>query len=160
MKPISSSRSNIGPIPYPPPNSDRDRDRDSALPSPSDLNHHNGPLGSGPNSASASNLQSLNHPNASTSPTALRPGNLTTIGLSGPASAGGGGGPVGGGAIMGGGGGGPGATTTLENPLADLEPDQVPPEFKKEGSDWWAIYNQNVHKVLDVNLMMTMTHER
>ena len=56
--------------------------------------------------------------------------------------------------------GGPGATTVLDNPLADLEPEQVPPELKKEGSDWWAIFSPRVPKVLDVNLMMTFTHER
>ena len=46
------------------------------------------------------------------------------------------------------------------NPLADLEPDQVPPELKKEGSDWWAIFSPNVPRVLDVSLSLTLTHER
>ena len=46
------------------------------------------------------------------------------------------------------------------NPLSDLEPDQVPPELKKEGSDWWAIFSPNVPRVLDVSLSLTLTHER
>jgi len=45
------------------------------------------------------------------------------------------------------------------NPLSDLEPDQVPPELKKEGSDWWAIFSPNVPRVLDVSLSLTLTHE-
>ncbi|KAF8320380.1 WD40 repeat-like protein [Clavulina sp. PMI_390] len=48
---------------------------------------------------------------------------------------------------------------TSDNPLADLEPDQVRPEHKKEGSDWWAIFNPRLPKVLDVNLSLTLTHE-
>ena len=47
-----------------------------------------------------------------------------------------------------------------DGPLGDLEPDQVPPELKKEGSDWWAIFNPSVPKVLDISLSLTLTHER
>lgn len=49
---------------------------------------------------------------------------------------------------------------TSDNPLADLEPDQVRPELKKEGSDWWAIFSPRVPRVLDVSLSLTLTHER
>ncbi|KAF9511707.1 hypothetical protein BS47DRAFT_1318798 [Hydnum rufescens UP504] len=45
------------------------------------------------------------------------------------------------------------------NPLNDLKPDRVPPELKKVGSDWWAIFNPNVPRVLDVNLNLTLIHE-
>lgn len=50
--------------------------------------------------------------------------------------------------------------TTSDNPLADLEPDQVSPSLKKEGSDWWAIFNSRVPRVLDVSLSLTLIHER
>jgi general transcriptional corepressor TUP1 len=46
------------------------------------------------------------------------------------------------------------------NPLNDLKPDRVPRELKKVGSDWWAIFSPNVPRVLDVNLNLTLIHER
>lgn len=55
---------------------------------------------------------------------------------------------------------GPVITTTSDNPLADLEPDQVRADLKKEGSDWWAIFSPRVPRVLDVSLCLTLTHER
>lgn len=42
----------------------------------------------------------------------------------------------------------------------DLDPHTVPPEFKKEGSDWFAVFNPNCKKRLDVNLTHTLMHER
>lgn len=36
----------------------------------------------------------------------------------------------------------------------------VPPEFKKEFSDWSVIFNPDVPRVLDVNLVHTLAHER
>ena len=44
--------------------------------------------------------------------------------------------------------------------LDDLEPHSVPPELKKEGSDWFAISNPKVKRVLDVSLVHTLMHER
>ncbi|KIJ12191.1 hypothetical protein PAXINDRAFT_157005 [Paxillus involutus ATCC 200175] len=41
----------------------------------------------------------------------------------------------------------------------DLDPQHVPPEFKKEGSDWFAVFNPKVKRVLDVNLVHTLMHE-
>ncbi|KAG6857072.1 hypothetical protein H0H87_010037 [Tephrocybe sp. NHM501043] len=41
----------------------------------------------------------------------------------------------------------------------DLDPHNVPPEFKKEGSDWFAIFNPGVKRVLDVSLVHTLMHE-
>ena len=34
------------------------------------------------------------------------------------------------------------------------------PEFKKEGNDWFAIFNPKVKRVLDVTLVHTLMHER
>ncbi len=42
----------------------------------------------------------------------------------------------------------------------DLDPHNVPGEFKKEGSDWFAIFNHKVKRVLDVTLVHTLMHER
>ncbi|KDN45299.1 WD40 repeat-like protein [Tilletiaria anomala UBC 951] len=43
--------------------------------------------------------------------------------------------------------------------LSDLDPDEVPKDLKKEGSDWLAIFNPKVKRVLDVNLVHTLMHE-
>jgi len=46
------------------------------------------------------------------------------------------------------------------NPLnSNLDPEHVPPELKKEGSDWWAIFNPCVPRALDISLGLTLTHE-
>lgn len=42
----------------------------------------------------------------------------------------------------------------------DLDPLHVPPELKKEGSDWFAVFNGKVKRVLDVSLVHTLMHER
>jgi glucose repression regulatory protein TUP1 len=42
----------------------------------------------------------------------------------------------------------------------DLDPSTVSPEFKKEGSDWFAVFNPKIKKGLDVNLVHTLMHER
>jgi glucose repression regulatory protein TUP1 len=42
----------------------------------------------------------------------------------------------------------------------DLDPHNVAPEYKKEGSDWFAVFNPKVKKGLDVNLTHTLMHER
>jgi hypothetical protein len=39
-------------------------------------------------------------------------------------------------------------------------PSKVPVEFKKEGDDWLAIYNPEIPRTLDVELMHTLTHDR
>ncbi|KDQ58592.1 hypothetical protein JAAARDRAFT_34415 [Jaapia argillacea MUCL 33604] len=38
-------------------------------------------------------------------------------------------------------------------------PLNIPPELKKEGSDWFAVFNPKVKRVLDVELIHTLTHE-
>jgi len=45
------------------------------------------------------------------------------------------------------------------NALGDLEVDAVAPHNKKTGSDWYAIFNPQVQRVLDVDLVHSLTHE-
>ena len=42
----------------------------------------------------------------------------------------------------------------------DLDIHSVAPELKKEGSDWFAIFNPKVKRMLDVSLVHTLMHER
>ena len=41
-----------------------------------------------------------------------------------------------------------------------LDPLSVSPDMKKEGSDWFAVFNPKVKRVLDVSLVHTLMHER
>lgn len=41
----------------------------------------------------------------------------------------------------------------------ELDIHSVPREIKKEGSDWFAIFNPNVPRTLDVNLVHTLEHD-
>ncbi|MCO5585343.1 hypothetical protein L7F22_039276 [Adiantum nelumboides] len=43
--------------------------------------------------------------------------------------------------------------------LSELDPEDVPKDLKKEGSDWWAIFNPKVKRQLDVSLVHTLMHE-
>ena len=43
--------------------------------------------------------------------------------------------------------------------MADLVPDDVPVDFKRESNDWFAIFNPRARRVLDVNLVHTLPHE-
>ncbi|KAI9449734.1 WD40-repeat-containing domain protein [Lactarius psammicola] len=45
--------------------------------------------------------------------------------------------------------------------LDELDPFRlsVPPELKKEGSGWFAVFNPNIKRALDVNLVHTLHHE-
>lgn len=47
-------------------------------------------------------------------------------------------------------------------PVADfsLEVANVPADMRKEGHDWFALFNPNEKKKLDVNLVHTLSHER
>jgi WD40 repeat protein len=45
------------------------------------------------------------------------------------------------------------------NALGDLEVEAVAPHHKKTGSDWYAIFNPAVQRVLDVDLVHSLTHE-
>ena len=44
--------------------------------------------------------------------------------------------------------------------LDDIDPHNVPPGLGKEGGDWFASFNPEVKRVLDVSLMYTLMHER
>ncbi|KAG5637355.1 hypothetical protein H0H81_004867 [Sphagnurus paluster] len=43
---------------------------------------------------------------------------------------------------------------------ANLDINVVPPELKNEGSDWFAVFNADVKRVLDVSLVHTLVHSR
>lgn len=45
------------------------------------------------------------------------------------------------------------------NALADLNPDDLPDSLKRQGNDWHAVFNPNVARILDVNLIHTLVHE-
>ncbi|KKZ60628.1 glucose repression regulatory protein TUP1 [[Emmonsia] crescens] len=45
------------------------------------------------------------------------------------------------------------------NTLADLDPDKLPPSQKREGSDWYAVFNPEVPRVLDVDLVHHLVHD-
>ncbi|KAH8109008.1 chromatin associated protein [Phellopilus nigrolimitatus] len=43
--------------------------------------------------------------------------------------------------------------------LDEINPETLPPDLKKEGSDWSAIFSPKVKRVLDVNLVHTLIHK-
>ncbi|KAI9677594.1 MAG: general transcription repressor [Caeruleum heppii] len=45
------------------------------------------------------------------------------------------------------------------NVLADLDFDRLPAHQKKEGNDWFAVFNPRVQRVLDVDLVHTLQHD-
>lgn len=45
------------------------------------------------------------------------------------------------------------------NMLADLNPDLLAPHQKREGDDWFAVFNPRVTRLLDVNLLHNLPHE-
>lgn len=45
-------------------------------------------------------------------------------------------------------------------PPDDLSLLSVPSEYRKEGSDWFAVFNPKVQKVLDINLVHNLIHAR
>lgn len=44
------------------------------------------------------------------------------------------------------------------NSLGELDPDRLPSHLKREGSDWFAVFNPRVQRVLDVDLVHTLNH--
>jgi len=42
----------------------------------------------------------------------------------------------------------------------DFDINSVPPKHKKEGTDWFAIFNPRVTRQLEVSLVHTLMHER
>ena len=45
------------------------------------------------------------------------------------------------------------------NFLADLRADRLPAHQKKEGNDWYAVFNPQVPRALDVDLVHTLQHD-
>jgi hypothetical protein len=45
-------------------------------------------------------------------------------------------------------------------PLDVLDPKKVPVEFKEEHDHWLAVYNPEIPRALEVELMRTLTHDR
>ncbi|KAF2004517.1 transcriptional repressor rco-1 [Amniculicola lignicola CBS 123094] len=45
------------------------------------------------------------------------------------------------------------------NTLADLEIDSLPDNLKKEGQDWFAVFNPRARRVLDVELLHNLPHQ-
>ncbi|CAN6661374.1 general transcriptional corepressor Tup1p [Trichomonascus vanleenenianus] len=50
------------------------------------------------------------------------------------------------------------SAVALGNNLGDLEVDKVPPELKKEKSDWFVLYNERAPRVLDVDIVQSLDH--
>ncbi len=50
-------------------------------------------------------------------------------------------------------------TPRVGNELANLNPNDLPADMKREGSDWFAVFNPELPRVLDVNLLHNLTHE-
>lgn len=48
---------------------------------------------------------------------------------------------------------------SVGNNLADLDVDSLRPEQKREGNDWFAIFNPRIPRVLDVDLVHTLNHD-
>uniref|UniRef100_A0A1D1YKA0 General transcriptional corepressor tupA n=2 Tax=Anthurium amnicola TaxID=1678845 RepID=A0A1D1YKA0_9ARAE len=51
-----------------------------------------------------------------------------------------------------------GPLSGAQSGLGDMDPENVPAQLKKEGSDWFAIFNPKVQRVLDVELFHTLDH--
>ncbi|KAI9790347.1 MAG: general transcription repressor [Peltula sp. TS41687] len=49
--------------------------------------------------------------------------------------------------------------SSVGNFLADLRPERVPAHQKKEGGDWYAVFNPQVQRALDVDLVHTLQHD-
>jgi general transcriptional corepressor TUP1 len=47
----------------------------------------------------------------------------------------------------------------IGNALGDLDPDRLPAHSKKTGHEWFVIFNTNVPRMLDVDLVHTLQHE-
>lgn len=46
-----------------------------------------------------------------------------------------------------------------QNVLADLDVEQLPAQFKKEGDDWYAVFNPRHRRTLDVDLIHNLPHQ-
>ena len=50
--------------------------------------------------------------------------------------------------------------STSQKILEDLCQSTLPPEFRKEGGDWFATFNPKAKQVLDVSLVHTLDHKQ
>ncbi|KAK0968325.1 general transcription repressor [Friedmanniomyces endolithicus] len=47
----------------------------------------------------------------------------------------------------------------IGNQLSELDPEKLPPHFKRQGEDWHAVFNPRVHRRLDVELVFNLPHQ-
>ncbi|CAK3940225.1 Transcriptional repressor rco-1 [Lecanosticta acicola] len=47
----------------------------------------------------------------------------------------------------------------INNTLSEYEPDKLPPHLKRQGDDWHAVFNPNVRRRLDVDLVHNLAHQ-
>lgn len=47
----------------------------------------------------------------------------------------------------------------IGNQLSEYEPDKLPPHLKRQGDDWHAVFNPNVRRRLDVDLVHNLAHQ-
>ncbi|KAK3617341.1 general transcription repressor [Elasticomyces elasticus] len=47
----------------------------------------------------------------------------------------------------------------IGNQLSELDPEKLPPHFKRQGEDWHAVFNPRVHRRLDVELVFNLAHQ-
>jgi glucose repression regulatory protein TUP1 len=55
--------------------------------------------------------------------------------------------------------GGPPSSIPDTDYTEEFDPATAPPERKKDGGDWWAVWSSKSKRVLDVNLVHTLTHD-
>ena len=53
----------------------------------------------------------------------------------------------------------PSDAPNVGNSLGELDPDRLPQHLRREGNDWFAVFNPRVQRVLDVDLVHTLTHQ-
>lgn len=49
--------------------------------------------------------------------------------------------------------------TNVGNVLADLNPDDMRLDQKREGQDWYAVFNPSIRRTLDIDLVNTLIHD-
>ena len=48
---------------------------------------------------------------------------------------------------------------SVGNVLADIDPETAPDHLKRQGTEWFAVFNPDVPRILDVNLIHNLVHE-
>ena len=44
--------------------------------------------------------------------------------------------------------------------ICDLDPDKIPSEYKRDGPDWLVVYNPKAPRLLNVDLVHNLEHDR